>query len=297
MRNSKYNRYAASAIASIFVAAAASSAMADCSSDGMPGYARAPGFDCGDQCPDLEAGDKMSKYIALAKLQAPDSSSCIAQNQIAEEDAFNEYFWGNRTWSLTNFRIQGIGKRSEVREEREFRTADGGAVTGRFKVKDWINEPTKIIFMQIHTKSGTGSDGGPLATLSWADEGVLVEDNGQSREGMYLTIRSTPQCTSDVENCSSDIWLYNSSNAYRKWELGIDGDKNVYVKRNGRQLSFDYKSVFGDADYENVDRISLAGTNWEDADDLYLKLGVYVPKGRNDDSGARVAYRWIAFKH
>ena len=232
--------------------------------------------------------------VRKAKHQIGDrSNTCYADGSaISNVNAFNDHFWQSASGSTMFFNESGDSFRSELREEREFRVDDNDNdyVRTRARIirkRDGLEEVT---IAQLHSEDSRG----PVARLAWVDSGVVSDVNGNSPEGMWLSIRQSPTC-SGGSTCFSHTYVGNIDGSYRTYRLGLWGSR-LRLSVNGSYIPIVREDIFDDDNDGNLSEsksgnfIELNGTAW-DGKNLYLKAGAYV----NSDGEARVGHRDFRF--
>ncbi len=237
------------------------------------------------------SSSKYSSQIRKAKLQiGDDSDTCFASgNPIRDSDAFNDHFWLSTNGNVVTFDEEGDSFRSELREEREFTVDNSGNdyVRTRARVISRSGGIEEVTIAQLHSEDSRG----PVARLNWADAGVNTDVDGNSPEGIWLSLRQSPTCTGG-NDCFSHSFIGNIEGSYRTYRLGLWGNR-LRLSIDGVYQNILREDIFDESNSSNRisnNSINLNGTAW-DGQNLYLKAGAYV----NSDGGARVGHKDLWF--
>jgi len=238
------------------------------------------------------ANSPFAVEVQKAKLQIGDESdTCFSQNEISDIDAFNNHFWLSGSQTTILFKEYGDSHRSELREEREFKIGDPGNDYLRAKIKltHKYQGAERITLAQVHSQDSSG----PVARLAWYAEGAVKDVDGNSPEGIWVTLRQGPSCSGST--CFSHSYIGDIEENYTTYRMGIF--KGAFrLKVGNTYVDLVREDIFDDdndgdfAEKKTSNAIDLTGSDW-DGKDLYLKLGIYI----NSEGGGRAAHRVVAF--
>ncbi|BFM10161.1 hypothetical protein R50072_03140 [Simiduia litorea] len=188
--------------------------------------------------------------LDASKLQAPTSSTLIAQGNFDKDTAWNSYFYSsNLKPNSVTFTVEGLSQRSELRQMSEWYTKDAGnRMKGTFTIDDPLSgNVDQLTFMQIHDSEAFNK---PLLRLVWLRERSGISDH------VWAVIKD------DVIAAGAytyvDLGSYNSAGhsaeiavANNKMTISLD---NV-VKVNARDVSYwqDLSSYFKAGVYLQTD--------------------------------------------
>ena len=293
MKKSYFNKFASIAAVSAILLALPSVAFSwQCTEGSVSGNnvqeidnRRAPGH----------SSSPYGSQIRKAKLQIGDESdTCFAEgNSIGDVDAFNDHFWLSSSGNTVYFEETGDAFRSELREQREFTVDQSGNdyVRTRARILNREGGVEEITIAQLHSEDSNG----PVARLNWAAAGVNTDVDGDSREGIWLSIRQSPTCSSGSSTCFSHSYVGNIDGSYRTYRLGMWGNR-LRLSVDGNYVNLEMEDIFDlDNDGNRGEKttrttINLNNTAW-DGQRLYLKLGSYI----NSDGGGRSGHRDVRF--
>lgn len=240
------------------------------------------------------SSSRYSSEIQKTKLQiGDDSDTCFDEGRsIGNVNAFNDHFWLSSSGQTVFFEESGDSFRSELREEREFTVDDSGNdyVRTRARVIRRSGGIEEVTIAQLHSENSRG----PVARLNWADSGVNTDVNGNSPEGIWLSIRQSPTCRGG-NSCFSHSYIGNIEGSYRTYRLGLWGNR-LRLSINGNFVDLVHEDIFDNDNDGNLSErktsnsINLNNTDW-DGQRLYLKLGAYI----NSSGSSRVGHRNIRF--
>ena len=215
-------------------------------------------------------GHSSSKYgsqIRKAKLQiGDDSDTCFDQDgSIGNVNAFNDHFWLSSSGNTVFFEESGDSFRSELREEREFTVDNSGNdyVRTRAKILKRQGGIEEITIAQLHSEDSRG----PVARLNWAASGVNTDVDGNSPEGMWLSLRQSPTC-SGGSSCFSHTYVGNIDGSYRTYRLGLWGNQ-LRLSVDGNYINIVREDIFDDDNDNNYSEkktsnsINLNNSEWD----------------------------------